>query len=68
VARLVAELLAAAPGVRVLATSREPLALTGEHAYILPPLTTPDPARNLGFTSRAQVASWVANRAATGRG
>ena len=46
VARLVADLLGAAPGVRVLATSREPLALRGEHACILPPLTTPDPDRN----------------------
>ncbi len=46
VADLVAELLAAAPGVRVLATSREPLAVAGEHVYALPPLTTPDPTRS----------------------
>jgi predicted ATPase len=45
VARLVADLLAAAPGLRVLATSREPLGLVGEQVYTLPPLTTPDPAR-----------------------
>ncbi|WP_248647359.1 ATP-binding protein [Glycomyces tenuis] len=42
VADLVAELLAAAPGLRVLATSREPLRLRGEARFELPPLELPD--------------------------
>jgi predicted ATPase/DNA-binding SARP family transcriptional activator len=37
----VAELLAAGPRVRVLATSRTPLRLSGEHEYPVPPLPVP---------------------------
>src|SRR5205814_7612422 len=46
-AQLCAELLAACDDVRVLATSREPLAVAGEARYRLGPLTLPsagDPA------------------------
>ncbi|GAA1568566.1 BTAD domain-containing putative transcriptional regulator [Kribbella hippodromi] len=39
-ADLVASLLAKAPGLRVLATSREPLGLTGEQVLDVPPLTS----------------------------
>jgi predicted ATPase len=42
VAGLVATLLAAAPELRVLATSREPLRLRGEARVDLPPLEVPD--------------------------
>lgn len=42
-ALLVGELLAAAPGLKVLVTSREPLHLAGEHEYAVPPLLVPDP-------------------------
>src|SRR5215212_5563072 len=38
----VTELLAAAPGLKVLATSRAPLGLYGEHEYDVPPLSVPD--------------------------
>jgi diguanylate cyclase (GGDEF)-like protein len=38
---VVGEVLAAAPGVSVLATSREPLALYGEHVHRVPPLQLP---------------------------
>jgi len=37
----VADVLAGAPRVRVLATSRTPLRLSGEHEYPVPPLPTP---------------------------
>jgi predicted ATPase/DNA-binding CsgD family transcriptional regulator len=39
----VSELLAAAPQLKVLATSREPLHLYGEQEYAVPPLELPDP-------------------------
>jgi predicted ATPase/DNA-binding SARP family transcriptional activator len=39
----VSALLAAAPRLRVLATSREPLRLYGEHRYVVPPLALPGP-------------------------
>jgi predicted ATPase/DNA-binding CsgD family transcriptional regulator len=42
-APMLAELLAAAPGVRVMVTSRELLHLYGEHDYPVPPLSIPDP-------------------------
>lgn len=40
-ATLVAELLDESPGLRVLATSREPLGIAGEHICVIPPLSTP---------------------------
>lgn len=42
-AKIVSEILAAAPGVHVLATSREPLSLAGETLCELPPLEVPPP-------------------------
>jgi predicted ATPase len=41
VAPLLAELLAAAPGVVILATSREPLRLRGEREFLVAPLSLP---------------------------
>ena len=40
-ALLVDEVLKAAPGVRVIATSREPLSVPGEHVIPIPPLELP---------------------------
>ena len=40
---LVAELLAACPHLKVLATSRAVLHLAAEHDYVVPPLAVPDP-------------------------
>jgi predicted ATPase/class 3 adenylate cyclase len=42
---LVKELLMRAPGVRVLATSRAALRLSGEYEYPVPPMSLPDPGR-----------------------
>ena len=44
-APLVGELLSAAPRLKVLATSRIPLGIYGEHEYAVPPLSVPDPKR-----------------------
>ena len=40
-ALLVSDILEAAPGVRVIATSREPLSVPGEHVLPIPPLELP---------------------------
>jgi predicted ATPase/DNA-binding SARP family transcriptional activator len=42
-AKLAETLLTAAPGLRILATSREALAVPGETAFEIPPLPVPDP-------------------------
>jgi predicted ATPase/DNA-binding SARP family transcriptional activator/Tfp pilus assembly protein PilF len=44
-AELVEVLLRACPNVRVLATSRQGLGITGEQTYPVPPLSVPDPDR-----------------------
>jgi predicted ATPase/DNA-binding SARP family transcriptional activator len=50
----VAELVAAAPRLRVLATSRAPLRLQAEHEYAVPPLPLDEAVRL--FSARAQAA------------
>src|SRR6266699_1757592 len=68
-ARLVTDVISAAPGVRVIATSREPLSVPGEHVVPVPPLELPPPQPGeplaqlrqnetvLLFTERAAAAS-----------
>jgi predicted ATPase/DNA-binding CsgD family transcriptional regulator len=68
-AQLIGEVMRAAPGVRVIATSREPLSVDGEHVVPVPPLDLPSgqQAEPLGkvrqndavmlFTERAAAAS-----------
>lgn len=46
-ADLTKTLLRAAPGLWVLATSRQPLDVPGEHTLVVPPLSVPDPQRPL---------------------
>ncbi|MEV0380677.1 BTAD domain-containing putative transcriptional regulator [Nonomuraea sp. NPDC050643] len=53
VAGLVSALLRAAPGLRVLATSQEPLSVTGECVRVVPPLPEAEAVRL--FTDRANV-------------
>ncbi|WP_433331683.1 BTAD domain-containing putative transcriptional regulator [Spirillospora sp. CA-294931] len=62
-AELAGTLLRAVPGLRILATSQEPLAIGGEHVWTVPPLDLPDggdlersPAVRL-FTARAAAAT-----------
>jgi len=50
---LVSRLLSAAPRLLVLATSRTPLRLAGEHEYAVPPLEAPEPGRDLSFEELA---------------
>ncbi|WP_433434612.1 BTAD domain-containing putative transcriptional regulator [Nonomuraea sp. CA-141351] len=52
-AGLVSALLRTAPGLRVLATSQEPLGVTGEHVRVVPPLPEPEAVRL--FTARADI-------------
>ncbi|ETK30921.1 BTAD domain-containing putative transcriptional regulator, partial [Microbispora sp. ATCC PTA-5024] len=63
-AGLVARLLRDAPGVTVLATSREPLGLTGELVWEVPPLALPDEERDLDAVRRSAAARLFAARAA----
>jgi predicted ATPase len=44
-APMVTEMISSAPNLKVLATSRIPLRLYGEHEYSVPPLALPDPER-----------------------
>jgi len=46
-AHLVARLLSAAPGLRVLATSRESLGIAAEYVCPVPPLSVPNPGSSL---------------------
>jgi transcriptional regulator with XRE-family HTH domain len=61
-AELCAGLLAACDDVRVLATSREPLAVAGEARYRLAPLALPDPA-DLAEAARAEAVALFTDRA-----
>jgi predicted ATPase/class 3 adenylate cyclase/DNA-binding CsgD family transcriptional regulator len=61
-AGLCAELLAACDDLRVLATSREPLAVAGEARYRLAPLALPD-LDDLAGAARAEAVALFADRA-----
>jgi predicted ATPase/DNA-binding CsgD family transcriptional regulator len=67
--QIVTDIMKAAPGVRVIATSREPLSVPGEHVVPVPPLELPRPQASeplarlqqneavMLFTERAAAAS-----------
>jgi predicted ATPase/DNA-binding SARP family transcriptional activator len=63
VAELAARLLRAAPGLRILATSQEPLAISGEHTWPIHPLDLPEPGADRPEESNA-VRLFVARAAA----
>ena len=54
---VIAELLAASPGLRVLATSRAPLHVRGEQQYPLAPLRLPGPVELASLDDLAEVES-----------
>jgi predicted ATPase/DNA-binding SARP family transcriptional activator len=63
-ARLARDLLAGGPGVRILATSREPLTTTGEQVYPVAPLPVPPLAVALGEALDIPALRLFADRAA----
>ncbi|MER7279175.1 BTAD domain-containing putative transcriptional regulator [Dactylosporangium sp. NPDC000244] len=63
-AALTGRLLRDAPGVRVLATSREPLGIGGECVWDVPPLSLPDDERDLDAVRRSAAARLFTARAA----
>ncbi len=54
-AELAESFLAGCPRVRILATSREPLRVAGEHAYRLPSLAIPSPGESHALTAAEAV-------------
>ncbi|WP_142104383.1 BTAD domain-containing putative transcriptional regulator [Pseudonocardia cypriaca] len=64
VAALAGRLLRAAPDLRILATSREPLGLQGEVVRGVPPLEVPEAVRL--FTARASAAGFVLDASTAG--
>jgi predicted ATPase/DNA-binding CsgD family transcriptional regulator len=70
VALLVADVISAAPGVRVIATSREPLAVSGEQVFPIPPLELPKSGTSepLAQVRQNEAVSLFAERAAAASG
>ncbi len=66
-AELAAALLAAAPGLRVLATSRELLGVLGEAAYPVPPLALPPGDADPAVLAAAPAVRLFADRASAAR-
>jgi predicted ATPase/DNA-binding SARP family transcriptional activator len=67
VAELAARVLADAPGVRILATSREPLGLTGETLSPVPSLALPPEGADVGHVAANPAVRLFADRAAAVR-
>ncbi len=65
-AKITERLVHGCPEVEVLATSREPLGITGEHVYRVPPLTFPPPtatAQDVGSVASYEAVQLFAERA-----
>jgi predicted ATPase len=67
VRRLAAALLRSAPGLRILATSREPLGVPGEAAYPVPPLAVPPETAAAQALARAPAVRLFVARASSAR-
>ncbi|GAA3831554.1 LuxR family transcriptional regulator [Sphaerisporangium flaviroseum] len=67
-ARLLTEVMRAAPGVRVIATSREPLAVPGEHVVPVPPLDLTSAPAPLARVRQNEAVMLFTERAAAGSG
>ena len=63
----VEDLLAAAPGVRLLATSRSPLRLAGEQEFRVPPFSVPDRGADAKALEAADVVQLFLDRARLAR-
>lgn len=63
VAQLVARLMAGAPGLRVLATTRVPLGLPGERVIALAPLGLPEPGGDVAAVVRSDAGRLFVDRA-----
>ncbi|WP_336205856.1 AfsR/SARP family transcriptional regulator [Nonomuraea sp. LPB2021202275-12-8] len=66
-ARIADRMLAECPGVRILATSREPLGITGEVTWTLPPLGLPPAGAGAGDAASYPAVRLFADRAAAVR-
>ena len=66
--QLVTEVLRAAPGVRVIATSREPLSVAGEHVVPVPPLDLPPLQAQLAQLRQNETVALFIERAAAATG
>jgi predicted ATPase len=62
---VVALILDGSPGVRVLATSRTPLRLSGEQEFPVPPLALPDPTAGASSLRRSDAVELFVQRAAS---
>lgn len=69
-ARVISDVLSAAPGVRVIATSREPLSVAGEQVLPIAPLQLPSPnvAEPLARLRQNEAVSLFVERAAAASG
>jgi predicted ATPase/class 3 adenylate cyclase len=63
VALLVSQMLSAAPGMKVLATSREALRIDGEQVFAVPSLAVPDDDADLGLLADADAVRLFVDRA-----
>jgi predicted ATPase/class 3 adenylate cyclase len=62
-AELAGALLVAAPGIHILATSREPLQVDGEQCLLLPPLSLPSPTADAETVWRSDAVQLFVERA-----
>ena len=65
VAQVIAGLMEGAPGLRVLATTREPLGLPGERVHALSPFGLPEPGGDVAAVVRSDAGRFFVDRAAS---